>query len=585
MPEQATRGPGDEGKSPGPGGPVWISPFRIGVAVVLVVAALVAWALTGSAAATYRTATVGTGTVEATLESVGTITPVNQADLNFNASGTVSTVDVAVGQSVTAGQTLASLDITTLDAAVTTAQASVASAQATLASAEASETSSTTSSPAASTTSTSTSGQSTGNTGQIEKLQAALTTAQTAADNDSSQASAALTAATTLCADSAPATTTTTTTTPSTTTTTTAAGPAVAGPDASPGAGAGSGATGGSGDDQASPTTCSQALSQASSAQSAVSADLKSVAAAESALNAALTSGSSGSGSSASAGASSASSKSGGSGTGSGSGSSSSKVASAQQLAVDQASVDTAQAKLADAQQALGGANLVTTISGTIASVSIAPGDSVTAGSSTSPEIVVIGGGTSYDVSTTIPVADIGQVSVGQQAVITPDSTNEVEDGLVSSIGVLATSSTSTTSYPVTISLDSSGLGQLSGADASVSIVVKKSADVTTVPSSAVRTIGTIHLVTVVDGNAPKEVRVTLGTVGAILTQVKSGVSPGETVSLADLAEPLPSTSTTTRTGTGLGGAAGFGGTGFGGAGFGGGGFGGGGFRAGGIGG
>jgi hypothetical protein len=160
-----------------------------------------------------------------------------------------------------------------------------------------------------------------------------------------------------------------------------------------------------------------------------------------------------------------------------------------------------------------------------------------------------------------------------------------VEDGLVSSIGVLATSSTSTTSYPVTISLDSSGLGQLSGADTSVSIVVKKSADVTTVPSSAVRTIGTIHLVTVVDGNAPKEVRVTLGTVGAILTQVKSGVSPGETVSLADLAEPLPSTSTTTRTGTGLGGAAGFGGTGFGGAGFGGGGFGGGGFRAGGIGG
>jgi HlyD family secretion protein len=247
-------------------------------------------------------------------------------------------------------------------------------------------------------------------------------------------------------------------------------------------------------------------------------------------------------------------------------------VASAQQLAVDQASVDTAQAKLADAQRALGGANLVTTISGTIASVSIAPGDSVTAGSSTSPEIVVIGGGTSYDVSTTIPVADIGQVSVGQQAVITPDSTNEVEDGLVSSIGVLATSSTSTTSYPVTISLDSSGLGQLSGAD-------------TSVPSSAVRTIGTIHLVTVVDGNAPKEVRVTLGTVGAILTQVKSGVSPGETVSLADLAEPLPSTSTTTRTGTGLGGAAGFGGTGFGGAGFGGGGFGGGGFRAGGIGG
>ncbi len=67
----------------------WFSPLRIGVAVVLIAAALVAWSLTGSATSGYRTAVVGTGTVEATLDSVGTITPVNQADLNFDASGTV----------------------------------------------------------------------------------------------------------------------------------------------------------------------------------------------------------------------------------------------------------------------------------------------------------------------------------------------------------------------------------------------------------------------------------------------------------------------------------------------------------------
>ena len=72
----------------------------------------------------------------------------------------------------------------------------------------------------------------------------------------------------------------------------------------------------------------------------------------------------------------------------------SSKKATPQQLAVDQASIDTAQANLTDAQQALGGANLVSTISGTVASVSLAAGDSVTAGSSsTTAEIVVIGNG------------------------------------------------------------------------------------------------------------------------------------------------------------------------------------------------
>ena len=67
---------------------------RIGVVVVLVAApgglGVDPWL--GPA---YRTAAVGTGTVVATLDSVGTITPVNQANLNFNVSGTVSAVDVS----------------------------------------------------------------------------------------------------------------------------------------------------------------------------------------------------------------------------------------------------------------------------------------------------------------------------------------------------------------------------------------------------------------------------------------------------------------------------------------------------------
>ena len=114
--------------------------MRIGIALVLVAAALIAWQSTGGSSPVYRTATVGTGTVEATLDAVGTITPANQASLNFNVSGTVSAVDVSVGQTVTAGQTLASLNIADLNATVVSAQATLAAAQATLASAEASQT-------------------------------------------------------------------------------------------------------------------------------------------------------------------------------------------------------------------------------------------------------------------------------------------------------------------------------------------------------------------------------------------------------------------------------------------------------------
>ena len=550
-------------------GPGWFSPLRVGVVVILLVAALVAWDLARGSSPMYRTSVVGTGTVAASLDSVGTITPVNQADLNFNVSGTVSAVDVTVGQTVTAGQTLASLDGAALNATVLSAQASLASAQATLATAEASETAASTTSSKSATTATAataTTAPSSGSGGsgtdsqQITQLQAALVADQTQLDTDSTRAGVALQQATALCGSST--TSTTSTTTPS------------------PGGGEGA------------PSTCSEALGQASAAQAAVAEDVKQVGADERALSGALQ-GTTGAGagsadttakdstaapssSTSNAAATAATpAASGGAGSSQGSSGQSTKKATPQQVAVDQASVDTAQANLTDAQQALAGADLVSTISGTVGSLTIADGDSVTAGSdSSSAQIVVIGTGSSYEVKTDIAVADIGRVAVGQQALVTPDSTNSVVRGQVSAIGVVATSSSTTTTYPVTISLDSPDLGQLSGADGDVQIVTKRSVNVTTVPSSAVRTVGTIHLVTVVKNGTPTPTRVTLGTVGDVLTQVTSGVSRGQLISLATLDQPLPSTtSTATRFGGGLGGG-GLGGGGFGG-GPGGGGFGG----------
>ena len=140
------------------------------------------------------------------------------------------------------------------------------------------------------------------------------------------------------------------------------------------------------------------------------------------------------------------------------------------------------------------GANLVSTIAGTVASVSIAPGDSVTAGSGSSrPQIVVIGTGSSYEVTTDIAVADIGKVAVGSAG---PDHSG-LHQHRRRGPGVLDRSAghqrSTTTTYPVTIALESTGLGSCPGPTPTCAIVVKKSVDVTTVPSSAVRTVGSIH--------------------------------------------------------------------------------------------
>jgi multidrug efflux pump subunit AcrA (membrane-fusion protein) len=81
---------------------------------------------------------VTTGTIQQTVTSSGTIEPASQATLNFAVSGTVTAVDVKAGQTVTAGQTLATIDTTALTEQVNAAQAQVTAANDRLASDEAS---------------------------------------------------------------------------------------------------------------------------------------------------------------------------------------------------------------------------------------------------------------------------------------------------------------------------------------------------------------------------------------------------------------------------------------------------------------
>lgn len=103
------------------------------LAVLLVVAVGVVWVWRSRSAATTtaapRTVTVQHGTVEQSVSATGTIIPATESDLAFQASGTVTSVPVAVGQTVTAGQTLATLDPSTLQQQVNLAQASVSAAQ------------------------------------------------------------------------------------------------------------------------------------------------------------------------------------------------------------------------------------------------------------------------------------------------------------------------------------------------------------------------------------------------------------------------------------------------------------------------
>jgi multidrug efflux pump subunit AcrA (membrane-fusion protein) len=85
----------------------------------------------GPAAAATTTATASVGNVQAAVAGTGTVQPDQQQNVNFRVSGTLTEVDVQVGQRVTAGQTLAKIDPTTYQTVLNQAQAQLAADQAT----------------------------------------------------------------------------------------------------------------------------------------------------------------------------------------------------------------------------------------------------------------------------------------------------------------------------------------------------------------------------------------------------------------------------------------------------------------------
>src|ERR1700730_1507887 len=83
--------------------------------------------------ATYPTSTVKQGTLQVTVSATGPITNPSTIPLSFKNSGKLSQLAVSLGQQVVAGQVLAQLDTTDLQAAVDQAQANLSQQQANLA--------------------------------------------------------------------------------------------------------------------------------------------------------------------------------------------------------------------------------------------------------------------------------------------------------------------------------------------------------------------------------------------------------------------------------------------------------------------
>ncbi|HMG27948.1 MAG TPA: HlyD family efflux transporter periplasmic adaptor subunit, partial [Acidimicrobiia bacterium] len=244
---------------------------------------------------------------------------------------------------------------------------------------------------------------------------------------------------------------------------------------------------------------------------------------------------------------------------------------SAADLAADQQAVDAAAADVAMAEQALNQATIGSPIDGTVVAVNLNVGDTVDAASSTA-NIVVQGDG-GYEVATTVSVDRVGQVAVGQPATLVPDGGRKALTGKVAYVSVVPTTSgtnnnqsSATPTYLVIVGLDRSDANLQNGSTGTVSITTGSATAALAVPTSAVTTFGNRHTVEVLDGGNPRRVGVTIGAVGDTWTEIKGGLRAGEEVVLANTSEPLPSSATQSATQNGADGFPSpfrFGGTGF----------------------
>ena len=119
--------------------PRWRRPY-VWIASGLVVALAIWWfgfRSSGAPTATTVTTTnelvtVTRGTMSDTVSAVGTVAAAQTDNLSFTSPGTVTAVNVKAGDTVTAGEVLATIDSASLQSAVTAAQSTLASAQARL---------------------------------------------------------------------------------------------------------------------------------------------------------------------------------------------------------------------------------------------------------------------------------------------------------------------------------------------------------------------------------------------------------------------------------------------------------------------
>jgi len=221
-----------------------------------------------------------------------------------------------------------------------------------------------------------------------------------------------------------------------------------------------------------------------------------------------------------------------------------------------------AQANYDQAVKNVAGASVIAPVSGDVASISTAVGGNVgtaftqATNSTTATGFIVLTNTTALRVTASFSEADAAKILAGQDASFTFDALpNENATGKVLQVDLLPTTSGGVTSYSATFSVDGKVTGLKVGMTATATVITGYATGVIQVSAQAVTTRGGNSFVNVVTTKAGVQVTtptpVIVGLKGDSADEIQSGLKEGEKVSLPTV------TRTTSSNGFAVGGVPG----------------------------
>ncbi len=204
---------------------------------------------------------------------------------------------------------------------------------------------------------------------------------------------------------------------------------------------------------------------------------------------------------------------------------------------VDQLEIELRQAELVSARATLETAiadleraTLRAPFDGIVVAVNIEPDQQVNANT----QAIEIADPSIVEVSGSVDEIDVLFLQVGAQAYVTLEAlANQALPGTVSSIASIGTSQQGVVTYPVTIRVDSSDIGQVpEGLSATAQVIIRERNNVTLIPLQALYGSVQAPTVRVVSGNDIIEREVSLGISDDFWIVVEEGLDEGETISM-----------------------------------------------------